>query len=150
MNHVPSTSLLEALKGLIDNDPRLCLAHLGNALSLIKVSLPPNSWVGIYRDDGKALILDAFQGTPACEEIAYGKGVVGSCFVQQATIAVKDVSTFPGYICCDAAAKSEICVPIKRQDKVIAILDIDRPDIHDFGNEKEEFEAIAELLLNWL
>lgn len=143
-------NLVDSLRGLEDGKEHLKGAHLGNALSQIKLNLPPNSWVGLYLVNDGQLVLGPFQGTPACEEIAFGKGVVGACYEKRATIMVEDVTTFPGYICCDASAKSEICVPVFKGEEVIAILDIDRPDLHDFSNEKEEFEAIAKLLENWL
>ena len=145
-----SNSLPETIAALEDNDPELKLAHLGNALSVIRQNLPDNSWVGIYLDTGSRLVLGAFQGTPACESIAYGKGVVGACFSQNKPIAVEDVSTFPGYICCDAAAASELCVPIEKEGKIIAVLDIDRPDHHDFEDEIPLFEKLAKILANWL
>ena len=143
------SDILLSLKALEDDDPSLAKAHLGNALSLLKSSLPENSWVGLYLYDGHRLILGPFQGTPACEVIQLGKGVVGTCFQKGETIFVKDVSAFPGYICCDAAAASEICVPIRKQGNIIAILDIDRPDHHDFENEVPTYEQIAEILANW-
>ena len=144
------SSLPETIAALEDGDPDLKRAHLGNALSVIKGSLPENSWVGIYYDNGRQLILDAFQGTPACESIAYGKGVVGQCFSTGQAIAVEDVTAFPGYICCDEAAKSELCVPIFKGNKIQAILDIDRPDHHDFKPEIKTYEDIAKILANWL
>lgn len=150
MDFPRDTNPIELLHAIEDGDPGLKRSHLGNALSFLKSHLPENSWVGLYVDDGFRLILDAFQGTMACERIAYGKGVVGTCFQKGETIHVSDVSTFPGYICCDAAAKSEICIPLKRHGHIIAILDIDRPDIHDFSSEVEFYEEVGAILTQWL
>ena len=125
-------------------DGKLRLPHLYNALSLLHVSLGEASWVGIYEKKGDELLLGPFQGTPACEAIRFGKGVVGSCYEQQKTIAVKDVHEFPGYICCDPTAKSEICVPLRVDEIVVAILDIDLPYIHEFTEEEvKAFETFA-------
>ena len=135
-------SVLLALQGLDDN-PELKLPHLYNALSLLHESLGTNSWVGLYVQKGDVLLLGPFQGTPACEKIAPGKGVVGVCHKQNQTIAVSDVSTFPGYICCDAKAKSEICIPLKKADGSISVLDIDLDYIHDFDEEIPLFEKVA-------
>lgn len=135
--------LIPAIGGM-DQDPELSAAHLGNALSLLRQTLGEGSWVGFYLPRKRGLILGAFQGTPACETIAYGKGVVGASYERKATVTVSDVTTFPGYICCDSAAKSEICVPVFRGEEVIAILDIDLPYVHDFTGEEEAFERLAQ------
>jgi GAF domain-containing protein len=40
---------------------------------------------------------------------------------------VDDVHQFPGHIACDSASRSEIVVPIVKDDQVIGVLDIDSP-----------------------
>ena len=130
-----------------DDDSRLKQAHLGNALAAIKAATGELSWVGLYLATTTDLVLGPFQGTHACEIIKFGKGVVGNCFSQGKTIAVEDVSLFPGYICCDASAKSEICVPVYKGKDIVAVLDIDLPILHRFSQEEiEKFEKIAAYL----
>ena len=143
-------SILLPLQGLLDGDQCLNLAHLGNALSQVKASLPDKSWVGVYLLEKDRLVLGPFQGSPACEAIAFDKGMVGNCFSQGQAIHCPDVSKYPGYICCDPIAKSEICVPIIKQGKIIGVLDIDRPDNHDYQNEVKIYAEIAKILANWL
>jgi len=120
----------------LNEDRGLRKPHLYNALSLLHVALGNDSWVGLYVKEGSHLYLGPFQGTPACEKIAFGKGVVGTCYSEQRIIAVTDVTTFPGYICCDAKAASEICLPLCEGDEVTAILDIDLPYIHEFSEDE--------------
>lgn len=139
-----------AISGL-DEDLELTLPHLYNALSLLHQALGEASWVGLYLKKSDRLLLGPFQGTPACEVIPFTKGVVGACYTRNEVVAVPDVSKFPGYICCDAAAKSEICVPLLQQGNVIGVLDIDLPDLHEF--EKDEifyYKTIAEKLAKYL
>ena len=125
-------------------EPELKQARLGNALALLKSALGEKSWVGLYMATPTRLLLGSFQGTHACEIIAFGKGVVGACYGRNETIAVEDVSAFPGYICCDESAKSEICVPIRKGNKVLAILDIDLPELHKFNaKEIKDFGKVA-------
>ena len=140
-------SVLTAVEAMDDN-PLLRQAHLFNALSLLHTTLGEGSWVGLYylRDD--ELILGPFQGTMACERIRLGKGVVGESFSKGVTLSVTDVSTWPNYICCDASAKSEICVPIQGPNP--AVLDIDLPYVHDYSGEKELFEKLAISLARFL
>ena len=125
-------------------EPELKQARLGNALALLKSALGEKSWVGLYMATPTRLLLGSFQGTHACEIIAFGKGVVGACYERDETVAVADVTAFPGYICCDESAKSEICVPIRKGNEVVAILDIDLSELHKFSEkEMEDFEKVA-------
>ena len=59
-----------------------------------------------------------------------------------------DVHAFPGHIACDAAARSEIVVPIfDRQGELIAVLDIDSHSAAAFDEvDREGLEQIAALL----
>ena len=49
---------------------------------------------------------------------------------------VEDVHAFPGHIACDVASVSELVVPIVRDGKLIAVLDLDsdRPAAFDAGD----------------
>lgn len=63
-------------------------------------------------------MLGPFQGKPACQAIAFGKGVCGVAAASKQTTLVADVDTFPGHIACDGESKSEIVVPILVDDEV--------------------------------
>ena len=124
-----------AMEGM-DEDRALAKPHLYNCLSLLHQALGTDSWVGLYIKKGDRLLLGPFQGTPACEVIPFSKGVVGACYTQQRVIAVEDVRQFPGYICCDEKAASEICVPLCEGDDVSAVLDIDLSYPHCFNEDE--------------
>lgn len=104
-------------------------------------------WTGFYRVIGDKLVLGPFQGPLACSRIAYGRGVCGTAWKEQTTQVVPDVDKFPGHIACSSASKSEIVVPLIKDGKVIAVLDIDseKPDTFD-NTDKEWLERIAGLL----
>ena len=140
--------LNQIITSIKEFEPNLKLneAFLGNILSFIHEMLGKDSWVGIYRLSDNELILSSFQGTPACEVIKIGKGVVGTSFIKEEVIYVNDVSKIENYICCDEKAKSEICLPLYKNDNVVAILDIDLPIIHDFKDEVEEYKTIAKIV----
>lgn len=89
-------------------------------------------WVGFYRVEEDTLVLGPFQGPLACTRIRYGKGVCGTAWKEARTIVVPDVDKFPGHIACSSASRSEIVVPVIRDGKVIAILDIDSDTINAF------------------
>lgn len=125
---------------------KLRLPRLYNALATLHQLLGEGSWVGLYLYEDGALWLGPFQGSPACERIQPGKGVVGSCYQQEKTIFVEDVTKIENYICCDTSAKSEICAPIYREGRIIAILDVDLPVTHDFLGEVKAYEAFVDAI----
>ena len=104
-------------------------------------------WTGFYRVCNEELVLGPFQGPIACTRIAYGKGVCGTAWERQETIVVPDVEEFPGHIACSSESRSEIVVPVWRDDKVIAVLDIDSEKLGTFDEtDKVWLEKIASLL----
>lgn len=104
-------------------------------------------WTGFYIVKGEQLVLGPFQGPIACTRIPYGKGVCGTAWQRQETIAVPDVEEFPGHIACSSLSRSEIVVPIFRNNSVYAVLDIDSKELATFDNiDKEWLEKIVELL----
>ena len=104
-------------------------------------------WTGFYRVCGDELVLGPFQGPIACTRIAYGKGVCGTAWERQETIVVPDVEEFPGHIACSSESRSEIVVPVWRDDKVMAVLDIDSEKFGTFDEtDKIWLEKIVSLL----
>ena len=64
------------------------------------------------------------------------------------TVIVADVHQFPGHIACDAASKSEIVVPIIKDGRLIAVLDIDSPTPDRFDHRDQQgLEALLRVLL---
>ena len=51
---------------------------------------------------------------------------------------VPNVHEFAGHIACDGASNSEIVVPIHKEGKVVAVLDIDSPSLNRFTDEDKE------------
>ena len=89
-------------------------------------------WVGFYRVKGDELVLGPFQGPLACMRIRYGRGVCGTAWAEERTIVVPDVEQFPGHIACSSASRSEIVVPVYKEGKVVAVLDIDSEHLATF------------------
>jgi len=124
------------------------IANLANASALLYDALEDLNWAGFYLMEGGKLVLGPFQGKIACVEIDVGKGVCGTAVEQNATILVEDVHQFPGHIACDCASNSEIVIPIRKNGKVIGVLDIDSPSFGRFTSSDqtglEEFVRILE------
>ena len=104
-------------------------------------------WTGFYRVVGNELVLGPFQGPMACTRIAKGKGVCGTAWSEGRTQAVEDVDKFPGHIACSSLSRSEIVVPIWRNNEVIGVLDIDSEHLATFDTTDQEWlERIVQLL----
>ena len=104
-------------------------------------------WTGFYRVAGEELILGPFQGPLACSRIAYGRGVCGTAWKEACTQVVPDVEQFPGHIACSSASKSEIVVPLLKDGKVTAVLDIDSEHLATFDEtDRLWLERIVEKL----
>lgn len=104
-------------------------------------------WTGFYRVQGKELVLGPFQGPLACSRIAYGRGVCGTAWKEQATQIVPDVEQFPGHIACSSLSRSEIVVPVWNKDEIVAVLDIDSEHLAIFDEVDQVWlEKIVKLL----
>ena len=104
-------------------------------------------WTGFYRVEGEELVLGPFQGPLACSRIKFGKGVCGTAWKEQATQVVPDVEQFPGHIACSSLSRSEIVVPVWKEDVISAVLDIDSEHLATFDQiDKEWLEKIVKLL----
>ena len=84
-------------------------------------------------------MLGPFQGKPACIEIPLGRGVCGTAAREDRTLRVADVHQFPGHIACDSASESEIVIPLRKNGKVIGVMDIDSPFKDRFSEEEQEW-----------
>ena len=119
-------SLAAAAAALIEGEPDR-IANMANLAALIWRFLPDLNWAGFYRLESGGLVLGPFIGKPACVRIAIGQGVCGTAAATKETQIVADVSAFPGHIACDADSRSELVVPVVREDALIAVIDLDSP-----------------------
>lgn len=100
------------------------IANLANVCAALKEQFNW-FWVGFYLVKEDELVLGPFQGPVACTRIKKGKGVCGTAWVKQETIIVPDVNAFPGHIACASASKSEIVLPLFKEENIIGVLDVD-------------------------
>ena len=121
---------------IIDADPWYVPA-LSNISALLMDALPELNWAGFYLLRGDRLVVGPFQGKPACVHIPEGKGVCGTSLAEDRTLNVPDVHQFPGHIACDSASNSEIVIPLHRDGKPAAVMDIDSPVYARFSEEDE-------------
>jgi GAF domain-containing protein len=141
-------SLLPQIKILIEGEKNL-VANLANISAALRQAFG-FFWVGFYLiDSDDELVLGPFQGNIACTRIQKAKGVCGTSWYKQQTIIVPNVAEFPGHIACSSQSKSEIVVPIIKNNKVKMILDVDSHLLNDFNDiDKTYLEELAQIIAN--
>jgi L-methionine (R)-S-oxide reductase len=123
------------------------IANMANIAALLWQFLPDLNWAGFYRMVGSELVLGPFQGKAACIRIPLNKGVCGAAARTASSQLVDDVHAFPGHIACDADSRSELVVPIIRDDVVIAVIDLDSPKPSRFdADDQNGIEILASML----
>jgi GAF domain-containing protein len=139
--------LARQLRGLLDGE-RDAIANAANTAALIGCGLADLNWAGFYIMRRGELVLGPFMGKPACVRIALGKGVCGAAAAAKMSVIVPDVHEFPGHIACDAASRSELVVPLLRENEVMGVLDLDSPRPGRFDEEDlKGCERLAEIYL---
>ena len=128
--------LVDYVEALISGDSKL-ISILANVSSLLINCIDGTSWAGFYLYDSSdnSLYLGPFQGDIACEYIPYGKGVCGTCLKNKQTQLIEDVSTCENHIACSELTKSELVVPIIKDNEVVAVIDLDSYNLNNFTME---------------
>jgi L-methionine (R)-S-oxide reductase len=138
-------SLIPQIKALLDGEPDL-VANLANACAALKEQFGW-LWVGFYLVKDNDLVLGPFQGPVACTRIKKGRGVCGAAWQNAETMIVPDVEKFPGHIACSSLSRSEIVIPVIRDNKVIGVLDVDAAELDQFDEtDKKYLEEIVSIL----
>lgn len=122
--------LIPQLAALTEGEEDL-IANLANLSAGLKEAFN-FLWVGFYLVKKDELVLGPFQGPVACTRIKKGKGVCGSSWEKEQTIIVPNVEEFPGHIACSSSSKSEIVIPVFKNNEVVAILDVDSSELNTF------------------
>jgi GAF domain-containing protein len=139
-------SLIPQLKGLLEGETDL-VANLANVAAALKEQFGW-LWVGFYIVKNNELVVGPFQGPVACTRIKKGRGVCGTSWAEAKTIIVPDVEKFPGHIACSSLSRSEIVVPVIRNNEVVAVLDADSAEADQYNETDQQYlEEIVNLIL---
>jgi GAF domain-containing protein len=138
------TELAQQARGLLHGEKNF-IANAANFAALVFHALPDVNWCGFYFLDGGELVVGPFQGKPACIRIAMGRGVCGTAAETRATQVVEDVNAHPNHIFCDGASRSEIVVPLVRDDgTLLGVWDVDSPSLARFDeDDRAGMEALC-------
>jgi len=138
-------TLIPQIKGLMEGEKDL-IANLANTVAALKEQFGW-LWTGFYIVKDGELVLGPFQGPVACTRIKKGKGVCGTSWAQEKTLIVPDVEKFPGHIACSSLSRSEIVVPVIRNEQVAAVLDVDSEHLDHFDDTDQFYlEQIIQLI----
>ena len=119
-------------------------ANLANTAAFISAFFDNINWSGFYLLKENQLVLGPFCGMPATTRIDIGKGVCGTAFEKGETLVVDNVCEFPGHIACDIRSKSEVVIPLVKNEKKYGVLDIDSSVYSRFS--KEDVEILVKVL----
>jgi len=138
-------SLIPQIQGLLTGETDL-IANTANVAGALKEQFGW-FWVGFYFVKKDELVLGPFQGPVACTRIRKGRGVCGTSWAENKTLIVPDVEKFPGHIACSSLSKSEIVVPVVKNNEVVAVLDVDSDELNSFDETDQKYlEQIVSLI----
>lgn len=143
-------SLIPQINALVEGENDL-IAGVANIMAALKEGMG-FLWTGVYfvkenNKGEKELVLGPFQGPVACSRIGYGKGVCGSCWKQKQIIVVPDVDKFPGHIACSSLSRSEIVLPVFKNNEVVMVFDVDSGQLSNFDETDSRFlQQVVELM----
>ncbi|MBL8968379.1 MAG: GAF domain-containing protein [Spirochaetaceae bacterium] len=113
------------LEPLIREKSPSLVAGMATINAVLHAKLKHHFWTGFYFVAGEdELQVGPYQGAVACQ-VLKGRGVCLHAARTAAPVVVPDVEAFPGHIACDSRSKSEIVIPLKKDGRVVAVLDID-------------------------
>jgi len=130
-------ALLPQIKGLLEGETDL-VANLANVCAALKQQFNW-LWVGFYLVKNDELVVGPFQGPVACVRIKKGKGVCGTSWAKRKAVIVDDVEKFPGHIACSSLSKSEIVIPVFKNDEVVGVLDVDSIELKNFDTTDKKY-----------
>ena len=137
--------LIPQIEGLLAGETDQ-VANMANTAAALKEQFGW-FWVGFYIVKQDELVLGPFQGPVACTRIRKGRGVCGTSWSEAKTLIVPDVEKFPGHIACSSLSRSEIVVPVIKNNEVVAVLDVDSEHLSYFDKTDQKFlERIVYLI----
>ena len=136
--------LTEQLRGLIEDKSPTLQAAMSTICAVLHAKMRHHSWTGFYLVSGPdRLYVGPYQGPVACQ-VLEGQGACLDAASSQEPVVITDVSAFPGHIACDSRSKSEIVIPLIKENHVVAVLDIDSAELNQFSDT--DIEPLAKIL----
>ena len=141
-NNILLEELLQRVDNLFHKKANM-LNKLQNICKLLKDEVAYYDWVGFYfvdKENPEELMLGPFEGAPTEHtRIPFGQGICGQVAKDRKSRIVQDVAKENNYLSCSIEVKSEIVVPIFKNEKFIGEIDIDSHKAAPFTDEDEIF-----------
>lgn len=124
---------------------------LKNICFELNQKIPYYDWVGFYwssEKEERILELWSYVGTPTDHvRIPFGKGICGQVAESCVSMIIGDVSAENNYIACSVDVRSEIVVPIMKNNHFIGQIDVDSHALEAFGVQDQYFlEKICNII----
>ncbi|MCK5245268.1 GAF domain-containing protein [Candidatus Bipolaricaulota bacterium] len=124
--------LHEQLRELIENKSPSLQAAMATICAVLHAKMQHHFWTGFYFVASEdELHVGPYQGPVACQ-ILKGQGVCLHAARTKEPVVVPDVEEFANHIACDSRSKSEIVIPLLKDSRAIAVLDIDSTELNQF------------------
>lgn len=113
------------------------------------------NWTGFYLVDPekeKMLVLGPYVGEPTEHvHIPFGDGICGHAAATGKLSLIDDVSKEDNYLSCSPDVRSEMVIPIYKDDRIVGELDIDSHDLSAFSTRDSIFlqkicDIVADIL----
>ena len=115
------------------------LARMSTIIAILHHKFDYFFWTGFYRLIDGELTVSCYQGSVACLVLEKHTGVCWTAIDEKKIQIVPDVHKFPGHIACDSRSASEIVIPIWKNNKIVAVLDVDSKELDSFNEIDAEF-----------
>ncbi len=139
--------IYKQLTGLLTStsDP---LARMATINALLYHKMDGFFWTGFYLLKDDELIVGPYQGPAACQVLTKNTGVCWAAVNRDEVMVVPDVEKFPGHIACDSRSKSEIVIPLRKENgEITGVLDVDSQVLNQFDEtDKQELTRICKLV----
>ncbi|MBP7030215.1 MAG: GAF domain-containing protein [Spirochaetes bacterium] len=114
-------------------------------------TIPYYNWFGFYivsKEKENMLNLGPYSGEPTEHvKIPFGVGICGQAASSKKTYLIDDVSDEKNYLSCSINVKSEIVVPVFKEDTLVAEIDIDSHTKEAFTElDKKFLEELATIV----
>ncbi len=145
-------ALFDVYKSIIEGETNET-ARLSTLVSLLVSTFEERFfWCGFYMVDEEReneLVVGTYQGTLGCLRIPFSKGVCGKCAREEKTQIVDNVHAIADHIACDSRSNSEIVIPVFKNNKIHAVLDIDSTQFAAFDEiDAKGLEKLVKIIFN--
>lgn len=133
------SELFQKIESIVRENPENILLRI---CEILKQGVYHYDWVGFYILDFEKneLFLGPYVGKPTEHtNIAVGKGICGQVAEKAEAMIVQDVAQIENYLACSLDVQSEIVVPVLKDGRFVAELDIDSHSPAPFRDEDLRF-----------